>query len=199
MAPLPKPPPSPNVRRSSRASLPNTVLMYRRQMIRENFCKTAVQTTKKQLNAKLSAIKSKLSAKVQNKSKSNSSSNQKKPHTDRESKQPRQLNRNRNGSVCSGSDDMADAQTKPPPTLDAEFADIKTEKSDNTTDETAIPKSFGKCLKMLSISLKTYFNSLCVCVSICISNFGFSCDQRCCHFVTNGRWHPPYILSIRRG
>lgn len=136
MAPLPPPPP--NVRRSNRASLPNTILMYRRQIIRENFCKTAVQTTKKNLNDKLSAIKSKLSAKVQNKnkSKSNTPKQQKKPDTDGQTIQTKQLN----GTVCSQNDgNMVGAKILSPSTLDDEFTDGKKD----TTDELGIPKSFG--------------------------------------------------------
>lgn len=126
MAPLPPPP---NVRRSNRASLPNTILMYRREIIRENFCKTAVQTTKKKLNDKFTAIKSKLSAKVQNKnkSKSNTPKQQKKRDTDGPTKQTKQLN------------GMVGANTLPPSTLDDELTDGKMD----TTDKMGIPKSFG--------------------------------------------------------
>lgn len=56
----------PNVRRSKRSILPNTFLMYRRQIIRENFFKSA----KKKPNGKIiSAMKSKITPKVQKKSK----------------------------------------------------------------------------------------------------------------------------------
>lgn len=133
------PQPPLNVRRSSRASLPDTYLMYRRQIIRENFCKTAVQTIKKKPNGKFTAIKSKISAKVQNKNYNNT---KKKQYIDRQTKQTKLLN----GNGCSdsgGDDNTADALTLPPPTFDDELTSDKTEKLDETTDETGIPKSFG--------------------------------------------------------
>lgn len=136
------PPPLIKVRRSNRASLPNTHLLYRRQIIRENFCKTAVQTTKKKPNGKFSAIKLKTSAKVQNKN----YNTKKKQCIDHQTKQTKLLN----GNSCSGSsggDNSSDALTSPPPTFDDELATDKMEKLDNTTNETGIPKSFGTCLK----------------------------------------------------
>lgn len=145
MAPLPPPPPQ-NVRRSKRASLPNTYLLYRRQIIRENFCKTAVQISKKKLNGKLSAIKSESSTKIQNKS-NGKSNNKKKRSADRQTKQTKVLNGNGCNS-SSGTDNLADAQRLPQPAFDDGLTGIKEEKLDDTTEETIIPKSFGNCLRM---------------------------------------------------
>lgn len=141
----PSPRPSPNLRRSNRASLPDTYLMYRREIIRENFCKTAVQTAKKKLNGNYSTIKSKLSAKVQIKSNS-TSSNKKLRYSDRQTKRTKLLN----GNSCSESgvsDDMPDEQTLSPPTFDDGVTGGKTEKLD-TMDQMDVPKSFGNFLRM---------------------------------------------------
>lgn len=140
MAPRPPPPPpSSNVRRSNRASLPNTYLLYRREIIRENFCKTAIQTAKKKLNGNCAVIKSKLSAKVQSKSRTTSN---KKRYTDLQTKQTKLLN----GNCCSesgGSDDTADAQTLSPSAFNDELTGGKMEKLDDTPEEMDIPKRFG--------------------------------------------------------
>lgn len=144
MAPRPPPPPSPNVRRSNRASLPDTYLMYRREIIRETFCKTAVQTAKKKLKSNCAPIKSKLSAKVQSKSKSKSKSksignNRKQRYINRQTKPTKQLN----GSSCGNGDDTADAQRLSPSAFNDGLIDSKKEKLDDTMDEASIPNRFG--------------------------------------------------------
>lgn len=151
MAPrLPLPPlPSPNVRRSNRASLPDTYLMYRREIIREKFCKTAVQTPKKKLNVSRTAIKSKFSAKVQSKSKNGSKriscNNRKQRYVNRQTKLTKPLS---NRSSCGESgegDDTADAQKFSAPAFTDGLIESKKEKLDDTMDEASIPKRFGNC------------------------------------------------------
>lgn len=144
MAPAP-----PNVRRSNRESLPNTILLYRRQMIRENFCKTTVRSIKKKPNGKLSTIKAKKTTKA-GRVNNNKQNNKKKKPKQRNNRPTKRLNgnrnriRNRNG-VQNDRDDTADAQMSPALIFD-ELTHGKTEKLDDTTDTSDVPNSFGNCL-----------------------------------------------------
>lgn len=147
-----------NVRRSGRASLPDTHLLYRRQMIRENFCITTGRSIQKRPSDRLSTIKPNRPAKVQ-KSKNKNKKKKKPPPAQQPKRTNRQTkhsnaNRNMNGNGIqdSGSDDGdSDDQTSPEPIFD-EFISAKTEKLSDTNETPDVPKSFGKlCDLLLSI------------------------------------------------
>lgn len=117
----------PNLRRSNRACLPNSHLNYRRQIIRENFCQTALRLAKKKLNGKISVVKSKISTKLQK--------NKEQQHQSRQKNQTKQLNGN--GGSDGRSDGSDIVKTLPASSIFDDF----------TTTDTDIPKSFGNCLE----------------------------------------------------